>query len=71
MDFPGGSDRKESACNPEDLGSIHGSGRCPGGGHGSPAQYSCLETPMDRGAWQVIVHGVATNTTKSWTQPSD
>ena len=40
-----------------------GGGRSPGGGHGNPLQYSCLENPMDREAWQAIVHGVA----KSWT----
>ena len=40
--FPGGSDGKESACNVEDLGSIPGLGRFPGGGHGNPLQYSCL-----------------------------
>ena len=39
------------------TGSIPGSGRSPGGGHGNPLQYSCLENPMDRGAWQVTVHG--------------
>ena len=44
-----------------DVGSIPGSGRPPGGGHGSPLQYSYLENPMDRGAWQAAVHG----TTKS------
>ena len=43
MGFPGGSDGKESACNVEDLSSIPGLGRSPGGGHGSPLQYSCLE----------------------------
>jgi len=43
MGFPGGSDGKESACNVEDLDSIPGLGRSPGGGHGSPLQYSCLE----------------------------
>ena len=43
--FPGGSDGKESACNARDLGSIHGLGRSPGGGHGNPFQYSCLENP--------------------------
>ena len=43
--FPGGSDGKESACNAEDLSSIPGSGRSPGGGHGNPLQYSCLENP--------------------------
>ena len=36
-----------------------GSGRFPGGGHGNPLQYSCLKNPMDRGAWQATVHGVA------------
>ena len=46
------------------LSSIPGSERSPKGGHGNPLQYSCLENPMDRGAWWVIVHGV----TKSWTQ---
>ena len=49
--FPGGSDCKESACNAGDLGSIPGSGRSLGGGHGNPLQYSCLKNPMDRGAW--------------------
>ena len=39
-----------------DAGSIPGSGRSPGGGHGNPLQYSCLENPMDRGAWQATVH---------------
>ena len=39
-----------------DMGSITGSGRFPGGGHGNPLQYSCLEHPMDRGAWWTIVH---------------
>ena len=45
-----------------DVGSIPGLGRSPGGGHGNPLQYSCLENPMDRGAWWAMVHGVA----KSW-----
>ena len=49
---------KESACNTGDLGSIPGSGRSPGEGNGNPLQYSCLENPMNRGAWQAIVHGV-------------
>ena len=43
--FPGGSDGKETACNAGDLGSIPGLGRSPGGGHGNPLQYSCLENP--------------------------
>ena len=46
------------------MGSIPGMGRFPGGGHGNPLQYSCLENPMGRGAWQGILHGVAL----SWTQ---
>ena len=42
-----------------DVGSTPGSGRSPDGGHGNPLQYSCLENPMDRGAWWATVHGVA------------
>ena len=42
-----------------DTGSIPGSERCPGGGHSNPLQYSCLENPMDREAWQAAVHRVA------------
>ena len=49
---------KESACNVGDLGSILGSGKFPGGGHGNPLQYSCLENPMDREAWWATVHRV-------------
>ena len=48
-----------------DMGSIPGLGRSPGEGHGNPLQYSCLENPMDRGAWQATVHEV----TQSQTQP--
>ena len=59
MGFPHGSESKESACNAGDTGLIPGSGRSPGGGHGNPLQYSCLENPIERGAWQAIVHGVA------------
>ena len=55
--FPGGSDGKESACNPGDLGLIPGSRRSPGKGNGNPLKYSCLENPMDRGAWQGTVDG--------------
>ena len=51
MDFPGGSEVKASASNVGDLGSIPGSGRSPGEGNGNPLQYSCLENPMDGGAW--------------------
>ena len=55
--FPGGSVGKESAWNAGDLGSIPGLGRFPGEENGNPLQYSCLENPMDRGAWQATVHG--------------
>ena len=58
LGFPGGSDGKESACNAGDVGSIPGSERFPGEGNGNPFQYSCLENPMDRGAWWAVVHGV-------------
>ena len=53
-----------SACNVGDRGSIPGSGRSPGEGNGNPLQYSCLEKPMDRGAWYSIVHGVAKSRTR-------
>ena len=49
--FSGGSDGKASVCNAGDPGSIPGLGRSPGEGNGSPPQYSCLENPMDGGAW--------------------
>ena len=58
---------KEPACNVGDPGSITGSGKRPGEGNGYPLQGSCLETSMDRGAWQATVHGAA----KSQTQLSD
>ena len=58
-DFPGGSDSKASAYNVGDLGSIPGSGRSPGEGSGNPLRHSCLENPMDGGAWWATVHGVA------------
>ena len=53
------------------VGSITGLGRSPGGGHGNPLQYSCLENPMDRGAWQAIVHRVANSQTQSKQQSTD
>ena len=61
MGLPCSSVGKEPAYNEGDPGLIPGSssGRSPGGGNGNPLQYSCLENPMDRGAWQAIVHGVA------------
>ena len=51
MDFPGGSNSKESACNVGDPGSIPESGSSPGEGNVNPHQYSCLENSMDRRAW--------------------
>ena len=59
LGFPAGSDAKESACNAGDLCSVPVSGRCPGGGHDNPLQYSYLENPMDRGVRWATVHGVA------------
>ena len=56
--FRGGSDGKEVACDAGDPGVIPGLGKSPGEGLGNPLQYSCLENPMDRGAWQVKVHRV-------------
>ena len=53
----GSSDGKESACKAEDLGLIPGLGRSLGGGNGNQLQYSCLENPMDRGAWRATIHG--------------
>ena len=53
----------ETACKTGDLGLIPGSGSSPGEGNGNPVQYSCLENPMDRGAWQTTVHGVAKSQT--------
>ena len=66
LGFPGGSDGKESPCNVRDWGSVHGLGRSPGEGHGIPLQYSCLDNPMDRGAWWATDHKVV----KSWTRQS-
>ena len=67
LGFPGGSDSKESASSVKDPDSIPGLGWSPGKGNGNWLQYSCLENPMDGGAWQVTVHGVA----ESWTWLSD
>ena len=54
---------KESACSAGDAGSISGSGISPGGGHGSPLKYSCLENLMDTGAWQATAHRVTKSLT--------
>ena len=67
MGFPNRSDGKESIYNTGERGLIPGSVRFPGGGHGNSLQCSCLENPMDRGAWWVTVHGIA----KSQTRLSD
>ena len=67
MGFPGGTAGKESACNtrdPGDVGSIPGTGRSPGGGHGNPPQYFCLENHMDREAWWATVHRVSKSQTQ-------
>ena len=58
LGFPGGSDSKEATCSVGDPGSIPRWGRSSGEGNGHPLQYSCLENPMDRGAWRATVHGV-------------
>ena len=63
MGFSDGSVVKNPPANVGDVGLIPGSGRSPGEGNGNPLQYSCLDNPMDRGAQQTTVHGVA----KSWT----
>ena len=67
MGFPVGASGKEPPANAGDLrnaASVPGSGRSPGRGHGNPLQYSCLENPMDRGAWQSTVHRVAKSQTR-------
>ena len=61
VSFPGGSVIKNLPANAGDVGSVPGSGRSPGGGHGNPLPYSCLENPMDRGTWWAMVYGVAKN----------
>ena len=66
-DFPGGSVVKNLPANAGDakhMGSVPGLERSPGGGHGYPLQYSCLENPMDRGAWKAAVHRVAMEVTE-------
>ena len=63
MGFPGGSDGKESTCNVGDLGSIPGLGRSPGGEHGNPFLYSCLENP--RGQRSLV--GLQSMGLQSWT----
>ena len=64
LNFPGGSDGKASAYNVCNLGLIPGSERSLGEGNDNPLQYSCLENPLDGGAWWAIVHGVAQSRTR-------
>ena len=64
QDFPGGSDGKASVYNAGHPGSIPRLGRSPGEGNGNPLQYYCLENPMNRGAWQATVRGVAKSRTR-------
>ena len=64
ISFPGGSDGKASACCVGDPGSIPGLGRSSGEGNGNPLQYSCLENPMDQGAWWAMVHRVSKSRTQ-------
>ena len=59
MCFPGGSVVNNLPVDAGDAGSIPGLGRGPGGGHGNPIQYSCMENSKDRGGWQATIHGVA------------
>ena len=70
LDFLGGSVCEESTCNAGDTGDVSlipGLGKAPGGGYGNPLQYSCLENPMDRGAWQAMVNRVSKSQTQ-WKQ---
>ena len=64
LGFPAGSEVKASTSNAGDLGSIPGSGTSSGEGNGNSLQYSCLENPMDGGAWWATVHGVAKSRTR-------
>ena len=66
MGFPGGTVGKEAASSGDirEMGLISGLGRSPRGGHGNPLQYSCLENPVDRGAWRAAVHRVTKSRTR-------
>ena len=68
MGFPGSLAGKESACNAGDLDLTPGLGRSPEEGNGKPLQYSCLQNPMDGGAWQATVHVAAKSL---WTRLSN
>ena len=68
--FPGGAVVKNLPANSGDagdMGLISRLGKSPGGGHGNPLEYSCLENPIDRGAWRATVHGVAKSQTQNTT----
>ena len=65
LGFPGGSVVKNPPANAGHVGSVSGLARSPGGGNGSPLQYSCLGNPMDREAWQATVRGVANDSDKT------
>ena len=65
-DFPGGSAVKNPPANAGDTGLIPESGGSPGKGCGNPLQYSCLGSPMDRGAWWATVHGVTKESDTAW-----
>ena len=66
MGFPSGSVVKNPPANAGDMGLILGSERSIGEGNGNPLQYSCLENPMDRGAWWAAVHGVVEELDTRW-----
>ena len=71
MGFPDSSSNKESAFNARDVGSIPGSGKSLGGRNGNPLQYSFLENPMDRKAWQAALYGVAKESDMTGLGPTD
>ena len=71
LSFSGGSACKESTCSAGDPGSFSGMGRSPGGEHGTPLQYSCLENSVDRGAWRAAVHGVTEADMTEWLSNND
>ena len=64
LGFPRGSVVKNPPANAGYRGSIPGSGTSPGGGNGNSLQYSCLENPIDRGAWRATAHGVTKSPTR-------
>ena len=70
-DFPGGSGGKASVYNVGDLGSFPELGRFPGEGNSTPLQYSCLENPMDGGAWWGPIHGVSESDTTERARASE